>query len=88
MKPTPPVRFDLVVSRGEPAVYSASCVVGAEPTAEEAEAAIIAVRDRVAAELAQRNDAPSSPPTLFQICPGKVWIVHLYAVGQYPAKEQ
>lgn len=87
MKPLPAIRVDVVASPGQPTVFAVSCVVGDEPTAEEAHAAVEAVHQRLVAEMAQRGDTPSSPPTLFQIRPAKVWIVHLYAVGQYPAKE-
>lgn len=88
MRPTPPIRFEVVAAPGEPNVYDVSAVLGEEPSEEDISAAVGAVFERLWAELHQRQDALSSPPTLLRWRPAKTWILHLYAVGQFPAKEQ
>jgi hypothetical protein len=87
MTPTSTIRCDVVSAAREPNVYDISCRLGEEPTEAEISAAVGALRDRLAVEMASRKDAPSSEPTLVQWRPAKMWILHLYAVGQWPAQE-
>jgi hypothetical protein len=88
MKPPPPIRCDVHLATGEPNVYDLWCRLGEEPTAVEVEAAATDMSRRLAEELGKRGDSLSAPATLVNWKPQKAWILHLYAVGQYPAKEK
>ena len=88
MKPAPPIRCDVTTAPGEPTVFDVSCVVGMEPSESDIAAVGGAAMERLLAEMGQRNDRPSAPPSpwCWRMDKKSPWILHLYAVGQYPAK--
>lgn len=87
MKSTPAIRCDVHPAAGEPNVYDLWCRLGEEPTEAEISTAATDMQHRLAEELGRRQDTLSAPATLVNWKPHKTWILHLYAVGQWPAKE-
>lgn len=87
MTALPAITCDVHPAQGEPNVYDLWCRLGEEPTQQQISAACEAMAQRLAEALARRGDSLSAPATLVNWKPAKTWILHLYAVGQYPAKE-